>query len=273
MSTWLGIDFSGNHLMWRQGCTRSNVWIATVDADARMYRLRDLRAVQELPGDGTPFNRLIALLQTDTFDAAGIDAPFSVPATYVADGHAGLLTTVGGCPCVDRPFPCASDFLAAVAPSLPPPGKHIYRATERYWINQGVNTRSTVWAGARGGAPMTAACLCLLHRVGKDVWPWAPAGRTPCLVEAFPAAQLKTWGLPCQQYNGRDAQARANRQAIIEDLEQRLLLGEFRPRLLDSADALDAVVAAFAAIAVTMNLLAGVPGAEAGREGWIAVHR
>src|SRR3972149_1857712 len=26
----LGIDFSGNHLMWRPGCGRSNVWISDV---------------------------------------------------------------------------------------------------------------------------------------------------------------------------------------------------------------------------------------------------
>ncbi len=51
MSIWLGVDFSGNHLMWRQRCRRSNVWVASVEGDVGTYRLRALRTVQDLAGD------------------------------------------------------------------------------------------------------------------------------------------------------------------------------------------------------------------------------
>jgi hypothetical protein len=30
MNRFLGIDFSGNHLMWRHDCDRSNIWISDV---------------------------------------------------------------------------------------------------------------------------------------------------------------------------------------------------------------------------------------------------
>jgi len=81
---WLGIDFSGNHLMWRNGCTRSNVWIAELHAVGRGLELVDLRPVQQLAGDGEPFARLVALLRAGDHEAAAVDAPFSVPAGLVA---------------------------------------------------------------------------------------------------------------------------------------------------------------------------------------------
>ena len=43
--------------------------------------------------------------------------------------------------------------------------------------------------------------------------------------------------------------------------------------MLQSADALDAVLCAFAAVAVTEDRLAVQPPPDAGAEGWIAVHR
>lgn len=272
MPAWLGIDFSGNDKMWSQGCRSSNVWIARVEGTAGAYLLRDLRTVQDLPGADAPFDRLVALLQAGAYEAAGIDAPFSVPAAYVRGTHAALLSAIGCCALRNRPFPCAADFMATVAPSLQPRGAKIYRETERVWLGQGVNTRSTVWAGPRGGAAMTAACLYLLHRAQRPLWPWT-ADRRGCLVEAFPAAQLKTWGLAHQQYNGGDHQQQANREIIVEAIEQRITLGQFRAAISRSADALDAVVAAFAGMAVTEGRLYDQPGAESLREGWIAVHR
>jgi len=62
MARWLGIDFSGNHLMWRAGCTRSNVWIADVRREDGGLVLHDVGQVQRLAGSGDPFDRLAALL-------------------------------------------------------------------------------------------------------------------------------------------------------------------------------------------------------------------
>src|SRR5262252_834104 len=56
---WLGIDFSGDHRMWKAGCRNSNVWIAKVRR-GNQFVLCDLRTVQELPGDGAPFHRLVS---------------------------------------------------------------------------------------------------------------------------------------------------------------------------------------------------------------------
>lgn len=44
---WIGIDFSGNHLMWRPGCTRSNVRIADVRGENGGLTLHDVRRVQD----------------------------------------------------------------------------------------------------------------------------------------------------------------------------------------------------------------------------------
>jgi len=43
MGKWLGIDFSGNHKMWRPRCRSSNVWIARIDDATGRYKLHDLR--------------------------------------------------------------------------------------------------------------------------------------------------------------------------------------------------------------------------------------
>jgi len=272
---WLGIDFSGNHRMWRPGCSRSNVWIADVRERNGQLVLHDLRRVQALPGVAVPFTRLAALLSDASYLAAAIDAPFSVPAVHASQrGHQALLSLVAQMPCHSRPFPLASDFVQVVAgqpPPLSPPKP--YRVTEAHWIRQGINVRSTLWAGSRGGAPMTAAAIRLLAQAGRPVWPWSHA--TPGLiVEAFPTAQLQRWGLPFSQYDGNGPTAVATRMTILAGIAQRIALGGFRSALAGSADALDALVAAFAAVAVTRSAL-GHPVAPvpAMTEGWIAVHQ
>jgi|SRR5205814_5479696 len=271
---WLGIDFSGNHLMWRPRCGRSNVWIADVHERKGQLVLHDLRRVQALPGEAVPFRRLAALLSGASYLAAAIDAPFSVPAVHASEGgHQALLSLVAQMPCDGRPFPRASAFVQAVAGQAPPlsPPKP-YRVTEAYWISQRINVRSTLWAGSRGGAPMTAACLRLLAQAARPVWPWSHA--TPGLiVEAFPAAQLQRWRLPFSQYDGNWKTAVETRETILDGIAPRIALGEFRPTAAGSADALDAVVAAFAAVAVTRKAV-GDPVAPlpAMTEGWIAVH-
>lgn len=270
-AVFLGIDFSGNHAQWRARCRTSNVWIARVAEAGGGLALVGLGRVQELEGIDPPFERLARVLASGDHEAAGIDAPFALPGRYAAARSHGELTALAARVARgERPFPRAADFVLAVtgrAPPLSPPKP--YRRTELDWASRGVNVRSTLWAGARGGAAMTAACLTLLHRAACPVWPSSHAGPR-LVVEAFPAAQLRQWGLPWQRY-GAPAD-RGVRVVIAAALGRRVRLGRFDAVVREHADALDAVLAAFAAVAVMRARLALPPGDEAATEGWIAVH-
>ncbi|HEX4953021.1 MAG TPA: DUF429 domain-containing protein [Thermoanaerobaculia bacterium] len=271
---WYGIDFSGSAEQWRSSRSRTNVWISRLEDEGGDRLVLDLLVpVQEIAGAGHPFSALCELLGRRNFLAAGIDAPFSLPAGVLGErAHGALLRLNDSLDRGDRPFPKAGDLVAAVLPDLVPRGKKQFRETERVWQHQGLSVRSTVWAGPRGGAAMTAACLRLLAESGCPIWPWAPRNATGLLVEAYPAAQLRAWELCHQKYADQSEGARANREAIIRALRQRVDLGAYEERLASSADAVDAVVAAFAAVAVTQDTLQSEPPAIAEKEGWIAVH-
>lgn len=260
--------------MWRAGCGRSNVWIAEVNSSASGLRLSQLRRVQELPGAELPFERLVNLLRKGDYAATAIDAPFSVPAEYLPMGrHVALLRLAATLPLEgNRPFAKGRDLVHALDPSSPPRGRKKYRVTDDEWREAGVTIRSTLWIDPRGGAPMTAACLTLLAAVRRPLWPWTRA-RKGVIAEAFPAAQLARWELDRAGYNGETDQARKTRRTMLAALRQRLHLPpRLEAQMKSSADALDAVLCAFAAIAVTRGKLASRPGASAHAEGWIAVH-
>jgi hypothetical protein len=267
---WVGIDFSGDHRMWEARTSTSNVWVATVEDRGRGLVLADLRRVRDLPGVGEPFPRLAEFLRRGDYSAAGVDAPFSLPrARCPKGGHAELLERVSAWNRDGRPFAQAGTLLRRLRPELTPPGVKEYRAAELGW---GVNVRSTTWCGPRGGAAMTVACLTLLALAGRPIWPFADASRDGLLVEAFPAAQLRTWTLPFFGYNGSSAGARGRRRAILEGLRDRVTTTGHDDVLLGSADALDALLCAFAGRAARHGALARAPAGSAGAEGWIAVH-
>jgi Protein of unknown function (DUF429) len=274
MNRFLGIDFSGNHQMWRPSCGRSNVWISDVRKTGERLVLERLLRVQELPGDEHPLERLAALLQEGNFDAAGIDAPFSVPRAFIPPvGYAGLLERIGSLSDPDgRPFLRSADFVKAIAgvsPPLNPPQP--LRSTDAYWSQKGLNVRSTLWAGARGGAAMTAACFKLLHRAQRPIWPWVQE-RSGLLVEAFPMAQLKQWGLPYNGYGKQDQNGEFLRKQIIDGMRGRIDIGAFDSILVSNADALDSVLCAFSGLAVKTSSVSVPPDDSALLGGWMAVH-
>jgi hypothetical protein len=80
--------------------------------------------------------------------------------------------------------------------------------------------------------------------------------------------------LPFTKYNGPDREAITRRGEIIVGLERHTLeLNQSHQKSLeDSADALDAVICAFAAIAVVTNRLVPLDDPRVGQEGKIAVH-
>ena len=267
----VGIDFSGNHRMWSPGCGKSNVWIAEVRCSSPRPILLSLKRVQHLSGDGHPFDRLIRYLRETDFDAAAIDAPFSVPVEYLQPRtHSELLKLVGKAELIDRrPFPSGQDFVDLVLEGRAPATKKPLRRTEGYWRDLKVNVRSTLWAGSRGGAPMTAACLKLLYEAGRPIWPWRRSGRG-LIAEAFPAAQLCNWGLTHQRY-GREADVET-RRSITAAISDRIDLGDFRPPVEQCGDALDAVICAFSAIAVQSGDVLSYTSEHIEAEGSIAVY-
>lgn len=272
---WLGIDFSGNVDMWKPGCRRSNVWVAEICKSRlrdNFFRIADLRRAQQLPGAELPFFRLARFLSARKFAAAAIDAPFSIPSAFMpAGGHRSLLAAVSSLECDGKPFARGKTFFNLVSGEHELESKKPLRLTEAEWFERGVNVRSTLWARARGGAPMTAACLTLLQLSSCPIWPWA-SNEQGLLVEAFPAAQLKHWGLPFQQYSGSQDLHYANRRTILDGLRLRVDLGSWEADLLVCADAIDAVVCALAAASVTLGTLLSTPDPSiAGREGWIAI--
>lgn len=271
-----GIDFSGDVRQWRSGCGDSNVWIATAEIHGDAMELVSLRPVQDLSGNSHPFERLIRFLDDDEYLAAGIDAPFALPARYMpAGGFPQLLRDVAEFPRENRPFPRGEELYAYAEANFPLETAKPLRRTERVWKARGATVRSSLWNGgeqarkARPGTPFTVACIFLLAQVERDVWPWSCADRG-LLVESFPAGQLLHWGLPHQKYSGDGD--RGIRDQILEGISTRIKIPDCeRRRCQDSADALDSVLCLFSAKAVVEGLEPDDREA-ATQEGWIAVH-
>ncbi len=267
-----GIDFSGDVAQWKPGRRNSNIWIASGEADGARLRIHDLRPVQALDGEGPPFERLIAFLAAAQ-GAAGIDAPFSVPKAYAANA-AILWAEVAALRAAERPFGHGRDLVGLLIPDAGPNGAKRYRACEEAWVKQGLNVRSTLWNGPRGGAAFSVACMTLLNRHKGPVWPLRNWGEGALLVEAYPAAQLKTWGLSPNGYNGPSAKAKVARLKIIQALAADHGLrssDDLVDLCADSADALDAVLCAYAAKAMTEGRHPRKLPASARREGWVVV--
>jgi hypothetical protein len=257
MSIFLGIDFSGGARPWRRSVSRPTVWIAIVGDSGDGPRLTELMPIQALPRDEPPFDRLVKLIAAGDFEAAAIDAPFSLPSAHMPPGgHPGLLRQVAALPDgPDRSFPLGASIVELGKTVAPIVQAKPLRQTERDWMSKGVNTRSTMWNGPRGGAPFAAACLRLLERSRRPCWPWADF-QPGILVEAFPAAQLHQWGLPHQGYS--ESQNAKVRASILASLSERLRMSSRHAQVIvESADALDAVVAVFAGVAVANRAVVG----------------
>jgi Protein of unknown function (DUF429) len=271
----LGIDFSGNARSWRASRATSNVWVCRIrcGGDLRLH-VAELRPVQHLAGNGSPFQRLADILAGKQFSAAAIDAPFSLPSRHVPkEGWLKLLELVDALPFdPSAPFPSGPSLIALAEATANLECLKPLRRTEKWWSDHGINVRSTLWWKHRGGAPFAAACMKLLATAGfPPCWPWS--ARTEGLIaEAFPAAQLWSWKLPFSKYDG--PKGGDVRQEIIRGLEPRINFGRFRKVAEETADALDAVIASFAAIAAHRGdpLRRDGDAAIISREGWIAVH-
>lgn len=280
---YLGIDFSGNKRKWGPNVKESNIWLAKIESVGEVMNLISLQRVQQLRGPNRPFARLVALLSDAHYTAAAIDAPFSIPDLFFGQqfiDHSRLISMVHGLQLRDgHDFPQGPAFVVSVGAGAPFQNSKPLRVTESYWRSRGVNIRSTVWPGVRHGAPFTSACIKLLAQANRPIWPWANRHHGSFVVEAFPAAQLKRWGLPFQGYNGPANLAQTKRDAIVSDLtnNQGLKVGgvDFRTTIRQNAGALDSVLCSYAARAVHLDLLGTAlpPRYVWYREGWIAIHK
>ncbi|MFY1615887.1 DUF429 domain-containing protein [Micromonospora sp. WMMD736] len=117
-------------------------------------------------------------------------------------------------------------------------------------------------------------CAALLARLAADGHPVDRSGGGT-VVEVYPAASLKQWGLPYRGYKGRQ------NSVVLNDLMNQLTtaapwlrLGDFEAACRGSDHAVDAVVAALTARAAAIGH-ATRPGpddlAAAATEGWIAL--
>lgn len=267
---WLGLDFSGDAGKWTARCTRSNVWLAVIDEKRGKPHVHSLHRVQQLDGDHHPFERLASYLAIANFAGAGVDAPFALPKEFMPKGgHAALLRQVAALPREGRPFAKGAALVEWAKTLAPVSSAKPMRETEHKWRERGLNVRSTLWSGPRGGAPFTAACLTLLHAAGRPCYPWATSG-DGMMLETFPMAQLAVWNLPYVGYDGE--KGTATRRLIVSDIAKRVeMQDEIKKLCLASADALDAVVCALIARSWSKGTLLDYGAPAHPIEGWIVV--
>lgn len=168
-------------------------------------------------------------------EAVGIDCPFGWPAKFVdlVSQHSA------------RTLQVSPDLCAGWR------REYVLRATDR-WVHDNLGLVPLSVAADRIGH--TAIRLAaLIARLGDHVR--SPLDGSGALAEVYPAAALKTWGLPHRGYK-RGVNA-AGRNALVDEIQAVapwLELGEHESTVRASDDALDAVVCALISRAVTRGL-------------------
>jgi len=184
---------------------------------------------------------------------------------------------------IDAPFGWPEDFVRAVSAHHkrdPWPGTEVdrlrLRSTDRF-VKEKTREHGTpvnplsVSADKIGSTAMT--CVRLLAKLGEHGWDCARGGSGDVL-EVYPAAALAMWGLPRKGY--KEAKGRDTRAKILERLKPHVDVGGHHEKLLESDDALDALVAALIAQCWLKGCCFPVPAEDDGRarvEGWIALPR
>jgi predicted nuclease with RNAse H fold len=140
-----------------------------------------------------------------------------------------------------------------------------FRETDRF-----VTQTSKIWplsvSTDRIGLPAMRANALLLRYGIKD------RSGGPQFFEVYPAASLKSWGLPHNNYKRADDECKRLRRRILRGLRKRLPWLEVVDDYAVDSDALDALVASLTVRAASQNLTIK-PGrgqiSAARREGWI----
>lgn len=194
----------------------------------------------------------ILSLATDA-DVVGIDAPFGWPRAWAES--------------VGRHKPGES-FMATG-----PPASITRRATDT-WVAENVGIYPLSVAANLIGAT-AIRCARLLHRLEMPI-DTGIFRDPPVVVEVYPAAALRRWGLSHRRYKGR--QLASARKVLIDALVTTGLpvqmSDEARVVVESSDDALDALLCSLIARAVSLGLTDDVPDSlrrSSLAEGWIRV--
>ncbi|MFG2099905.1 DUF429 domain-containing protein [Micromonospora echinaurantiaca] len=192
-----------------------------------------------------------------TADKAGIDCPLGWPEPFVefiVAHHRGNLTA--------RTDLIGRNWRRSLA----------WRRTDL--VTHELTRRLSLSVAADRIAHTAMRCAALLARLAED---GQPVNRTGggTLVEVYPAASLKQWGLPHRGYKGRqNLVALGDLMDRLADAAPWLQLGAFESVCRTSDHAFDAVVAALTARAAVIGEVTR-PGptdlAAASTEGWIAL--
>jgi predicted nuclease with RNAse H fold len=188
-------------------------------------------------------------------DAAGIDAPFGWPdefADFISQHRDGTQPPVVG---------SQDDWRRRLA----------YRLTDRVIASEFGQHPLSVSTDRIGLTAMRASSLLAQLRDSGEPVDRSGASR---IVEVYPAAALRAWGLRSASYKGAN---RSNLTTLVDELSTAapwLTLGEFGADCRASDDAFDAVIAALVARAHALgHWRQPAPDqlAQASREGWIVI--
>ncbi|WP_277213156.1 DUF429 domain-containing protein [Isoptericola croceus] len=203
---------------------------------------------------GADDDNLVALI--DGADKSGIDCPLGWPSPFVdyvvAHRAGGQKLTV---PETRRSL--------------------LLRTTDRHTIERTGVRPLSVSADRIGATAMR--CAALLSRLTQAGAAVDRSGIDGPVVEVYPAAALRIWGLPHQGYKGPTSTNTAVRDELVRRCEAQmpwLDLGDHTALCRTSDDALDAVVCAVLAGLAHQGLCEPVPPdalPEARTEGWIAL--
>ena len=190
-------------------------------------------------------------------DKIGIDCPLGWPVPFIEfiSGHQAGHVAI-------PPGGSGRDWRRTLA----------YRATDET-VHQLIGLQPLSVAADRIGhtAMRCAALLAKLEQLGQPV----DRRGFGAVVEVYPAASLRQWGLPYRGYKGtRNAAVLADLLAALLAAAPWLEISEFDSLCRRSDHAIDAVVASLTARAAFLNLTTIPPPEQADRaaaEGWIAV--
>ena len=238
----LGVDFSGA----RQA--GDHIWIAAGTRSGGRLSLESCLPAHELPGGGrdrqSALAALTAFLKSERRAAAGLDFPFALPRSLVAEDR--WEDFVRGFP---RHYPDADCFREACRRAAA--GRELKRQTdvEARVPFSAYNLR--LYRQTYFG--IADVLLPLLESAAASAVPMQPpTPRKVLLAEACPASLLKRLGLYVP-YKGRGGALNDVRRSLIKTLIDKGLLNEPDKLLADTmvgdpgGDALDAVLAAIAA--------------------------
>ncbi len=215
------------------------------------------RAAARVVAVTIPADDDVVLSHVEGADKVGIDCPLGWPDFFVEFlcAHRDNVVTVPDAV-------SSADWRRALA----------YRRTDEHVRSSLQITPLSVATDRIGVTAMRAARLQAL--LASDGYRIDRTG-TDLIVEVYPAAGLKHWGLPHSRYKGQAGRALLN--TLVDQLQDTapwLELGDAEQVCRDRDHALDAVVAALLARAAALGLTIPPPAedhAAACTEGWIAL--